>query len=98
MSKFWLLHEIQNWTEWVEIQYSLTLKEMTKEGDKKECRILHYVKPDNLIKIFGPTEKWQLADLTLKRLRRGGSIWLPLWFFQKFIFWWESETLLFCDF
>ena len=98
MSKFWLLHEIQNWTEWVEIQYSLTLKEMTKEGDKKECRILHYVKPNNLIKIFGPTEKWQLADLTLKRLRRGGSIWLPLWFFQKFIFWWESETLLFCDF
>ena len=50
MSKFWLLHEIQNWTEWVEIQYSLTLKEMTKYGDKKECRILHYVKPNNLIK------------------------------------------------
>ena len=51
---------------------------MTKEGDKKECRILHYVKPNNLIKIFGPTEKWQLADLTLKRLRRGEGVGVNL--------------------
>ena len=29
----------------------------------------------------------------------GASIWPPsLWFFEKFNFWREDETLVFCDF